>query len=136
MRHIDLIVVHCADTPALMDIGVKEIREWHIEKGWSDVGYHYVIRRNGSIEKGRDDSTPGAHVRGFNKISLGICLVGGWKGNFDFTRKQMQALEGLLKELLEQYPRAIIKGHNQLDSDKACPGFDVEQWWYNGAWVG
>ena len=70
------IVVHCSATPPKMDIGVREIRTWHIKRGFVDVGYHYVIRRDGSVETGRPHDTQGAHVRSFNKFSVGICLVG------------------------------------------------------------
>lgn len=118
-----------------MDIGVEEIRQWHLEKGWTDIGYHYVIRRDGNVEEGRQDDQMGAHVKGYNQVTLGICLVGGWKGKFDFTRKQMDALEALVSALLLKYKKAVVKGHRDIDNKKTCPGFDVPQWWYNGEWV-
>src|SRR5690606_114532 len=76
-RFINLLVIHCAATTPLMDIGAKEIDVWHKQRGWSKIGYHFVIRRNGVIEKGRDISEVGAHVEGYNKNSIGICMVGG-----------------------------------------------------------
>lgn len=132
MREIDLIVVHCADTPASMDIGVAEIRRWHTEeRGWSDIGYHYVIRRDGTIELGRDldgdgdvDEETGAHVWGYNKRSIGICMVGG-KGGANFTMPQYDALRNLVKALLEKYPGSALMGHRDLDESKECPSFDV-----------
>jgi len=73
---IQKLIIHCADTPPNMDVGAEEIRRWHVEgNGWSDIGYHYVIRRCGLIETGRDESTPGAHVRGHNTGSIGVCMV-------------------------------------------------------------
>lgn len=135
MRLIDKIIVHCADTPASMDIGAKEIGEWHKARGWKAIGYHYVIRRNGEIEKGRDldgdgnvDEEIGAHALGYNRTSLGICLVGGAKGEFNFTRKQMDTLWRLLVALTGEYPDAAVIGHRDV-SDKACPSFDVKAWW-------
>ena len=77
MREINTFIIHCSDTYPDMDIGVEEIRRWHKERGWSDIGYHYVIRRNGKIEEGRNDGIVGAHAKGMNENSLGICMVGG-----------------------------------------------------------
>ena len=135
-RHTDAIVVHSADTPSLLDVGVEEIRKWHMDKGWNDVGYHYVIRRNGVVEEGRDKDAVGAHVRGYNQVTLGICLVGGWKGKFDFTKAQMAALEALIGSLLLVYKHATVRGHRDYNKNKDCPGFDVETWWFNGTYQG
>jgi len=84
MRIIDTVIVHCSATKPSMDIGVDVIRQWHMNKGWSDIGYHYVIRRNGAVELGRDldkdgdvDEEIGAHAYGHNATSIGICLIGG-----------------------------------------------------------
>ena len=76
MREIKQIVVHCTASPDHMDIGANTIRQWHLDRGWSDNGYHYVVRRNGEIEKGRPDRIPGAHARGVNRTSIGIVWVG------------------------------------------------------------
>ena len=127
MRDINQIIIHCSYTPASMDIGVPEIRQWHLDRNWSDIGYHYVIRRNGVIERGRDEATIGAHVRGQNHDSIGVCLVGG-KPYFNFTREQFSSLQHLLYELKSRYPNVTISGHNEHTSDKTCPTFDVQEW--------
>lgn len=135
---IDKIVVHCADTPIGMDIGAKEINEWHLAKGWSAIGYGYVIRLDGTVELGRDldgdgevlDET-GAHVLGHNENSVGICLVGGYLGEFTYTRAQLVALERTILDILIEYPSSKVCGHNELDASKPCPNFNVREWWYN-----
>ena len=96
----DMIVIHCASTPASMDIGVKEIKKWHIEDNkWDDIGYHYVIRRDGTLETGREEHRTGSHARQVNGTSLGVCLVGGygsggWENNF--TEEQFVALKDII----------------------------------------
>ena len=135
ITRVDWIVVHCAATPSDMDIGVKEIRHWHLQRGFSDVGYHYIIRRDGTMEKGRTDTTPGAHARGYNMNSLGICLVGGSKKNStlaerNFTGAQYISLRKILTDLLLKFPDAELLGHRDLPGvTKACPSFDVRTWW-------
>ncbi|TNE59407.1 MAG: lysozyme [Alphaproteobacteria bacterium] len=130
-RKIDRLILHCSATPPTMDIGAREIRRWHLARGWSDIGYHYVIRRDGEVEPGRAEAVIGAHTRGFNHGSLGICLVGGLTEEgmalFNFTDAQMIALKALLKELLARYEGATLHGHNEF-ADKACPCFDVAVW--------
>lgn len=130
---IKLIVVHCAATPPDMDIGANEIRKWHTDKGWSDIGYHYVIRRNGDVETGRPESVKGAHVYGYNTNSLGVCMVGGVdaknKPDANFTANQYAALERTLHSLTAKYPDAEVAGHRDFDSGKACPSFDVNAFW-------
>lgn len=133
MRQINKIIIHCADTPPSMDIGTAEIRQWHTDpvpkgRGWKDIGYHYVIRRNGVIEKGRDDEDIGAHVTGHNTDSIGICMVGG-KPMTNFTKAQWKTLEVLVTDLKVKYPKASVNGHNTFESKKTCPTFDVEDWW-------
>jgi N-acetylmuramoyl-L-alanine amidase len=128
VREIKEIIIHCADTPAAMDIGLQEIRDWHVRgNGWSDVGYHYIIRRNGFIETGRDESRAGAHVKGRNANSIGICLVGG-RGGPNYTRHQWRSLESLVTTLKGRYPQADVRGHNELAA-RSCPGFDAQTWW-------
>lgn len=134
-RKIERIIVHGADTPEDMDVGVNAIRQWHTDpkpkgNGWDDIGYHFVIRRDGTREVGRDFDTPGAHCRGYNKTSVGICLAGG-KPRFNYTRSQLTALEQLIYELLDQHPKARVHGHHTFDPTKTCPLFDVEAWWYD-----
>jgi len=131
IKSYDYLVVHCAATKATMDIGKAEITQWHRERGFFDIGYHYVIRRDGTVEKGRPDTRPGAHARGFNHISLGICLVGGVAADGktpedNFTVAQYATLKTLLLDLLNEYPEASIVGHRDLPNvNKACPSFEV-----------
>jgi N-acetylmuramoyl-L-alanine amidase len=144
MKYIPLtdvryIVVHCAATPPSLDIGAREIDRWHRERGFFSIGYHGVIRRNGTLEDGRPLDTPGAHARGFNSVSLGVCLVGGVdKGGpegqpqFNFTPEQMFMLRIVLDEWKAKWPDAEIVGHRDLDAGKACPSFDVKKWVADG----
>lgn len=146
MKTVRKLVVHCSATRATADIGVSDIRLWHRRQGWRDVGYHYVIRRDGTVEKGRPDNEPGAHVKGHNHDSLGICLAGGiaanGKAENNFTPAQFDALEKLLDRLSAEHPGADIMGHRDLSPDKnrdgkitpnewlkECPCFDVRPWW-------
>lgn len=134
MRKIKEIIIHCSATPPSMDIGAKEIRDWHVNfNGWSDIGYHDIIRRNGRIEEGRPLSRIGAHCKGHNRNSIGICLVGGTRETRpkvpenNFTVEQFKSLQRLLGAYSVQYPDAKIYGHNEFSS-KACPSFDVQEW--------
>ncbi len=133
---IQYIVVHAADTKPSMDIGVKEIRKWHVEeRKWSDIGYHFVIRRDGSIESGRPLDVPGAHVRGFNGVSWGICMVGGMteRGTTDsnFTKNQYFSLDILITELLDKAPQARAQGHRDFKGvTKTCPNFNVREFYH------
>jgi len=129
MREIDRIIVHCAYTPADMDIGVAEIERWHKDRGWNQVGYHYVIRRDGTVERGRDEGVQGAHVRGHNHDSIGVCLVGG-KPEFNFTWAQLTALRNLVYELQDRHPNITIHGHNEFDASKTCPTFNTRELFY------
>jgi N-acetyl-anhydromuramyl-L-alanine amidase AmpD len=146
MRHrTDYIVVHCSATGPTSDIGVDEIRDWHKAKGWSDVGYHAVIRRDGEIEFGRHFDEPGAHVKGQNYRSVGVCMVGGVDANGsaenNFTPPQFTSLKVILAMLRLAYSRSVIVGHRDLSPDldgdgvvekhewlKECPSFDVVKW--------
>jgi len=137
MRTITKIIIHCADTPANMDVGVEEIRRWHMDppphgRGWLDVGYHHIIRRDGTDERGRPHEQTGAHVAGHNANSIGVCVVGGKGKNnaaeANFTRAQWAALERLVVNLTRLYPAATVHGHNEFSS-KACPAFNVQSWW-------
>ncbi len=117
-----------------MDIGVAEIDSWHKERGYDSCGYHYVIRRNGFIEKGRDESQIGAHCKGKNSNSIGICLVGGLaddgkSSQENYTESQFTSLEELLQDLLTRYPNAEINGHRDFNSNKECPCFNIQNWW-------
>jgi len=138
-REIDTLVVHCSATTADMDIGAEEIRKWHLERGWSDIGYHYVIRRDGTLEHGRPEGKIGAHARGFNSRSLGVCLVGGSRRLDDgtlepdsnFTFEQYDRLHELIDDLQfkrwqdEVEPLKVIGHRDVPGAHKACPSFDV-----------
>lgn len=142
-RDIKQIIIHCSATPRHMDIGVKELRQMHLANGWSDVGYHYIGRRNGKIELGRDldkdgdiDEEIGAHAFGWNANSLGYCLIGGigsdGKGEANYTVEQMVALAAFLVAKREQYPGVVIIGHRDTGAKKDCPSFDVASWLKSG----
>lgn len=131
-RKIDKLIIHCAATPASMDIGVEEITRWHKERGFNTIGYHHVIRRDGSIENGRDINQIGAHVAGQNTGSIGVCLVGGvGERNIpeaNFTEKQWDQLRRYVMMFKAEYPKATVHGHNEYDKGKACPSFNVQTW--------
>jgi N-acetylmuramoyl-L-alanine amidase len=141
MRDIDTIVVHCTATRANWFAGksitqkVQEVRRWHVDdNGWSDIGYHYLIDRDGKIAEGRPVEREGAHARGYNATSIGIALIGGHGStrNDDFldnfTPEQDKALRGLIQRLEVEHPGIHkIIGHNEV-SAKACPGFQVQPW--------
>lgn len=132
------VIVHCAATKPSMDVGVREIRQWHKERGFLDIGYHFVIRRNGTIEDGRDVNQVGAHTVGQNETSVGVCLVGGVDDKLqpqaNFTPQQMATLRKLLGELKVMFPQAVVKGHRDFAA-KACPSFDVKRWLVTGELV-
>ena len=122
---IDMLVVHCSDTPDDLPLGARDIQAMHLGFGWDGVGYHRIIGRDGVIEHGRPDYWIGAHVKGFNDVSLGVCLI----GRHHFTDAQMQALETVLRDWKTAYPAAEIVGHCDFDyTDKTCPNFDVAVW--------
>lgn len=144
------VVIHCSATKPTLDIGRRQIREWHIGKGWTDIGYSLVIRRNGLCEMGRHPDEIGAHVAGHNSTSVGICLVGGLypdgtEATDDFgglfTPEQGHSLKEVIQFYRLLYPSAVFLGHRDLSPDKnkdgritrdewlkTCPGFDVGLW--------
>lgn len=130
MRKLEEIIVHCSATKPSMNIGAAEIRKWHVEeRGWDDIGYHYVIRRDGSLEFGRPLTEVGAHAFGHNENTVGVCLEGGMseegKDQFNFGYAQLTCLAQVRQWLKMLHGVSKIKGHNQV-SDKPCPMFDVE----------
>jgi len=139
------IVIHCSATPPSMDIGVETLREWHKKNGWSDVGYHIIIRRDGTVQEGRPIDNQGAHVAGYNHTSIGIVMIGGvgenGKAENNFTPAQFRALSREVKGYRAKYPGAHVLGHRDLSPDlngdgkitsnewiKECPSFDVSKW--------
>tara|TARA_B100000427_G_C15254313_1_gene483605 strand:- start:151 stop:582 length:432 start_codon:yes stop_codon:yes gene_type:complete len=136
----DTIVIHCAATKPSMDIGYDEIRKWHVEdNGWDDVGYHYIIKRDGTLQTGRDESMVGSHARQVNGTSLGICLVGGVDDNNDwennFNDEQFETLKTIVLKLKDKYQIEKIIGHYEVDDVKKCPSFDVTEWKENNGLV-
>ena len=117
----------------MTNVTAAEIDRWHRRQGWLAIGYHYVITRDGQLETGRDVTKQGAHVKNHNHESVGICLVGGVDENKEpennFTDEQFNTLKQLLTGLSNAYPEAEVKGHNFFNPKKACPSFDVEEWW-------
>lgn len=129
------IAIHCSATRPAMDVGVKEITQWHKNQGWQTCGYHFVIRRAGKVEKGRALDAIGAHVAGFNATSVGVCMVGGvnqkdfTKAENNFTSAQWASLKTVIADLVKRYPNAKVRGHRDFPRvAKACPSFDAIPW--------
>lgn len=142
---VNYLVVHVTATPPRLDIGAAEVNVMHRQRGFSSIGYHYVIRRDGTVEAGRPESQIGAHVAGFNSVTLGISLVGGidnqGRAQDNATQMQYTALAKVLGKLAEAHKSASICGHRDLSPDrngngsvdpqefiKACPCFDAIPW--------
>jgi len=125
-RKINYIIIHCSATKEGEVFHASDIDRWHKERGWNKIGYHYVICLDGTIEKGRDENEVGAHCKGMNQNSIGICYIGGLDKNGKpkdtRTDKQKAALWTLLKQLKEKYPNIEVYGHNDF-AHKACPCF-------------
>lgn len=128
-RLINLVVVHCSATRCDQRYTVEECRRDHLARGFANIGYHYYITRDGEVHTGRPLYQEGAHAQGFNKYSIGICYEGGLdlQGRPADTRTEAQraTLNALLRRLREDYPRALIVGHRDLNPHKACPCFDI-----------
>lgn len=121
MRALRRFIVHCSDTPDTRDVTASEIRKWHLANGWSDIGYHFVIRRDGSIEFGRNLAVVGSHVKGHNFDSVGVCLV----GRRDFDPRQFDALRRLWSMMKLVNKDMTAHGHCEFSAFKTCPNFDV-----------
>ena len=130
----DTLVIHCADTPATLDASAAVIRGWHVrERGFKDIGYHLVIRRDGSMELGRPIWSVGAHVEGHNQTSIGVCMVGGCnaKGEEEnnFTQAQWDTLVCKAVQLVREFTITKVCGHRDFPNvKKYCPSFDVATW--------
>lgn len=134
-----LVILHCSDTPDYSDddprfdkIGRSQIDEWHKDRGWKGVGYHHIIRRTGVIEVGRPETEIGAHVKGHNTNSLGVCMV----GRGEFTDAQKIALAALFSAIGGRWNIPVEQwfAHYQFDDMKTCPNVAVErfrQWLTN-----
>jgi len=131
MRAIKKIIVHCADTPEGRDDRAADIKRWHTEeRGWSDIGYHYVVDLDGTIEPGRPIEKAGAHCTGHNADSIGVCYIGGCDKKMQpkdtRTDAQKASLLLLLKYLVAKYPGVTIYGHRDF-ANKSCPSFDAKK---------
>ena len=129
MRKINEIIIHCSATPAGRNVSARDIRRWHVKgRGWSDIGYHYVIRLDGTVERGRPLERMGAHCVGHNARSIGICYVGGLAADGSpcdtRTAAQRVALHTIVARLRSIFPGVTVHGHNEYAA-KACPCFDV-----------
>lgn len=129
-RKINEIIVHCSATHPYQNVTVDDIRHWHKQRGFSDIGYHYVIYRNGFVAPGRCLRLSGAHCCGHNAHSIGICYVGGvdLDGYPEDNRStfQKESLLQLIQDLCVTYPITKISGHNEY-ARKSCPCFDAKQ---------
>ena len=141
MRTITLIIVHCSAVGPDQTSSAAQIDTWHRQQGWKfGIGYHYVIRRDGSIEPGRPEWMVGAHCLNHNAHSIGICYEGGldirgqpdpkgrmskYKPADTRTAEQKAAMRRLLDDLHRRYPRALVVGHRDLTHDRDCPCFDA-----------
>lgn len=129
MRKINQIIVHCSATPEGKNFHANDIDRWHKERGFDCIGYHYVIDLDGTIEKGRPIEKVGAHVKGHNSNSIGVCYIGGLASDGKTpkdtrTVEQNTSLLHLLRELKSQFPAVTIHGHREF-ANKACPCFDA-----------
>ena len=128
MRNITEIIIHCSATPEGREVSVKEIDGWHRQRGFRGIGYHYVVTLDGTVHAGRPLQEAGAHCRGHNKNSIGVCYIGGcdtrMRPKDTRTSVQRTALRQLVSELRARYPTATVHGHREYAA-KACPCFDV-----------
>lgn len=130
---VEAIIVHCTATAAGRPFTAADVDVWHKARGWQGIGYHYLVRLDGTIERGRPETRQGAHcaASGMNRRSLGVCYVGGVddQGRPADTRtpEQRAALLRLLSELKSRYPAALIRGHRDYDRGKACPSFNAKK---------
>jgi N-acetylmuramoyl-L-alanine amidase len=128
-RPIEEIIIHCSDTEEGLDYKANDIDNWHRDRGFEGIGYHYVVDLDGTIELGRDLQRAGAHVKDHNYNSIGICYIGGRDSNGEAadtrTGAQKQALRNLLQVLLSVWPHAHISGHRDWTKSKKCPCFDA-----------
>lgn len=135
MRLVKEIIIHCSATREEQQVSVDTIRDWHLAKGWNDIGYHFYIDLDGTINKGRDIDKIGAHCKGHNRNSIGICYCGGVETDGKTpkdtrTQEQKDSLLNVLKTLKAMYPESVIYSHNEF-ANKACPSFDATEEYEN-----
>ncbi|MDR2009224.1 MAG: N-acetylmuramoyl-L-alanine amidase [Bacteroidales bacterium] len=128
MRQIKEIIIHCTATPEGRNHTVGDIDRWHKQKGWDEIGYHFLIDINGEIMQGRNIEKAGIHTVGHNANSIAICYVGGCDKNMRTkdTRTPVQAIaiRKLANDLKIKYPGVKVYGHRDFNATD-CPGFDV-----------
>ena len=133
MRKIDKIIVHCSGTSEFQDFDITNIKDWHVNgNGWSDVGYHFIIKLDGTIQDGRPLQKIGAHCFRKNRSSIGICYIGGMNRDMTEwedtrTEKQKESLLLLINDLKERFPNTIVYGHKDFTNKKLCPSFDAKE---------
>ena len=133
MREINKLIVHCTATPEFKDFTLEDVRGWHVKgNGWSDIGYHYLIRLDGTVELGRPVKKSGSHVAGNNKDSIGNAYVDGMDKHMEEwidtrTDEQKDSLFNLLMDLKFEFPNAVVYGHNDFTDKKVCPCFDAKK---------
>ena len=134
MRTINKIIIHCSATKEGNNVTASTIDQWHKDRGWKGIGYHYVVALDGTIEYGRSIYETGAHVKNHNEGSIGICYIGGLDSSMTAkdtrTPEQKESLLLLLKTLKKMHPNATIHGHNEF-SAKACPCFNANEEYCN-----
>lgn len=135
-ENVKWIVIHYSATPVELDFSASDIDAMHKRRGWNGIGYHKYIRKSGIVEKGRDLNEQGAHVKGHNHHSIGICYEGGVyqddpnTGLDTRTQEQKEAMVRVIRELLVRYPNAKVEGHRDMPGAATqCPGFDAGKWW-------
>lgn len=132
MRKINRIIIHCSATKADHDIDVSDVRQWHLDRGWSDIGYHYFVDIRGNGFKGRPLERIGAHTKGHNADSVGICYAGGvgsdGKPKDTLTDSQRRKIEQYIKAIRAVFGDQVsVHGHREY-ANKACPSFDVKKY--------
>ena len=135
MREINKIIIHCSATREGENFEVAEIRKWHLARGFSDIGYHFYIDLYGEIHKGRDINKIGAHCKGHNRNSIGICYCGGVEADGKTPKDtrydcQKESLTAVLRTLKAMYPNAVIHSHNDF-ANKVCPSFNATKEYEN-----
>ena len=137
MKKIKYIIIHCTATAEFKDFKAKDVDKWHKQRGWDCIGYHYLIDLDGTIEKGRPETKIGAHCKGFNDCSIGVCYVGGLASDNKTpkdtrTNAQKASLLKLIKQLKAKYPNAKVVGHKDMPNvHKACPCFEAKREYNN-----
>jgi len=128
-RNVRRIILHCSDSDYQQHDDISVIDEWHKQRGWNGVGYHYFIKSDGNLQIGRDESEIGAHCYGFNDDSIGICL----HGETHFSEPQFRMLNNLIRDICERHDIIQVQGHRFFDDKKNCPNFDVSEFKKNYA---